>query len=454
MGTAAFQFPADFLWGAATAAYQVEGSPLADGAGVSNWHRFSHTPGRVRDGDTGDMACDQYRRYPEDIALMKRLGLQSYRFSIAWGRVLPEGTGRINAAGLAHYDRLVDALLEAGIKPNATLFHWDLPAVLDDRGGWLNPDSAEWFAEYSALMVKRLGDRVPMWATLNEPWVVVDAGYLHGIFAPGHRSHFEAAIVARNIMRAHGRGVQAARAEGVQQIGLVVNLEPKYPASDSAADAAAAARADAYMNQQFMEPAMRGSLPQQALAEVYGEAWQDWRQEDLALVNQPIDFLGINYYTRSVVRDDASVWLTRAGAVPQRRATHTEMAWEVCPQAFEDLLVDVSSRYPDTPIYITENGSAFYDPPVAAQEPLADPQRVEYLQSHLRAVASAMQRGARIQGYYAWSLLDNMEWAQGYSKRFGLVHVDHVSQKRTLKTSALSYAQTIAAQGTNLYAAS
>ena len=438
-----FHFPEHFVWGAATAAYQVEGSPLADGAGPSIWHRFSHVPGRVRHGDTGDVACDHYRRYPEDIAWMKRLGLQSYRFSLSWSRVMPEGRGRVNPAGLDHYQRVVDALLEAGIRPNITLYHWDLPAALDERGGWLNPDISEWFADYAQLMFRALGDRVDLWATLNEPWVVVDGGYMHGVLAPGHRSHFEAAQASRHLMRAHGRAVQVARAQGVGAIGLVVNLEPKYPASSSEADLQAVRRADAYMNRQYLEPALDGRLPPE-LAEVYGEAWQDWSADDLQLASQKIDFLGINFYTRAVVRHDESAWPLQASPVMQTQAMHTETGWEVCPQAFEDLLVQVGQRYPDTPIYITENGSAFYDPPEAMAEPLPDPHRAHYLHTHLWAMGRAMQRGVDIRGYYAWSLLDNLEWAHGYSKRFGLLHVDLASQKRTLKQSALAYANVIA----------
>ena len=446
----AIEFPADFLWGAATAAYQVEGSPLADGAGVSSWHRFSHTPGRVRDGDTGDLACDHYRRWPEDIALMKRLGLGSYRFSISWSRILPEGRGRVNPPGLAHYERVVDALLEAGIAPNITLYHWDLPAALDDRGGWLNPDIADWFADYAAVLFKALGDRVPMWATLNEPWVITDGGYLHGTLAPGHRSAFEAAIAARQLMRAHGRGVQAFRAlvpqRADRQIGLVVNIEPKYPASDSPADRAATARADAYMNRQYLDPALLGQTAPE-LAEVFGEAWVEWPADELALARQPLDFVGINYYTRAVVRDDPTVWLQRAAPVRQARATHTETAWEVYPPGLTDTLAWFKQRYGATPLYVTENGSAFYDPPSVDGDRLDDPLRQAYLRSHLRALHAAREAGVDLRGYYAWSLLDNLEWAHGYAKRFGLIHVDYATQKRTPKGTAELYAQVIASRG-------
>jgi len=442
-------FPPGFLWGAATSAYQIEGSPLADGAGISNWHRFAHTPGRVRDGDTGDIACDHYRRMPEDVALMQALGLQAYRFSVAWSRVLPEGCGRVNAAGLGFYDRLVDALCEAGMTPLLTLHHWDWPAALDDRGGWLNPDSAGWFADYAEVVARALGDRVQSWSTFNEPWVITDGGYLHGTLAPGHRSAWEAAVAARHLMVAHGAGVQALRAQGCKHIGLVVNLEPKDPASDSAADHAACERADAYMNRQFLDPALLGRCPA-PLREVFGAAWTDWPAAELAQARQPLDWLGINYYTRSVNRHDEQAWPLRASPVRQPQATYTETGWEVRAQSLTETLLWVKQQYGDMPLYITENGAAFYDPPVAPPEGVDDPLRVAYLRSHIGAVADAIRAGVDVRGYMAWSLLDNLEWAHGFSKRFGLVHVNLQTQQRTPKASARWYAQTIAAHGAGL----
>ena len=263
------KFPDGFLWGASTAAYQIEGSPLADGAGPSIWHRFVHTPGLTSDGDTGDVACDHYNRYRDDIALMRSLGLQAYRFSISWGRIFPDGTGPINDAGLDFYERLVDALLEAGIQPLPTLYHWDLPAALDDRGGWLNPDIAHWFADYGEAMFGRLDGRVERWATLNEPWVVTDGGYLHGTLAPGHRNVFEAPIASRNLMLAHGAAVRRYREVGKHEIGLVVNLEPKFPATDSDRDRQAANRSDAYMNRQYLDPAFGLGCPPE-MAGIFG----------------------------------------------------------------------------------------------------------------------------------------------------------------------------------------
>jgi len=444
--TESIRFPEGFLWGCATSAYQIEGSPLADGAGPSIWQRFAHTPGRIHNGDTGDVACDHYHRYADDVAVMQSLGMKAYRFSIAWSRILPAGTGSVNAAGLDFYDRLVDALCEHGISPIITLYHWDLPAALDDRGGWLNPEIASWFADYATIMYRRFDDRVRRWATLNEPWVVSDGGYLHGALAPGHRNRFEAPIASHNLMRAHGAAVQAYRAVGRNQIGLVVNLEPQTPATQAPADLAAANRVDAYMNRQYLDPALLGRYPDE-MTEIFGEAWPRWPDRDLALIRQPIDFLGINYYTRSVRRHDDAAWPLHASVVRQPSSTYTETAWEVYPRAFTELLVWVRQRYGELPIYIMENGAAFYDPPVAEHNRVHDPLRVSYLRSHLRAVHAAIQQGVDVRGYMVWSLLDNLEWSLGFSKRFGIVHVDFATQQRTPKDSARYYARVIDSHG-------
>jgi beta-glucosidase len=446
--TNSFSFPDGFLWGAATSAYQVEGSPLADGAGPSIWHRFTRTPWLVPSGDNGDVACDHYRLYEEDVRLMRELGLGAYRFSVAWGRVLPEGTGRVNEKGLDFYRRLVDALLENGILPLVTLYHWDLPAALDDRGGWLNRDVADWFAEYARVMFRALDDRVRMWATLNEPWVVTDGGYLHGALAPGHRNLFEAPIASHHLLLAHAAGVEAYRAEGRHRIGLVVNLEPKYPASDSEEDLAATRRADAYMNRQYLDPVFHGRYPDE-MVEIFGEAWPNFPSEDLARIRQPIDFLGVNYYTRNVTKFDATALPVRASGVRQKRHAYTETAWEVYPEGLTDTLVWVKENYGDLPLYITENGAAFYDPPTAHGE-LSDPLRVEYFRAHLQAAREAIERGVDLRGYFAWSLLDNLEWSLGFSKRFGIVHVDFETLKRTPKTSARFYSEVIRTNGGNL----
>ena len=444
--TRSYRFPAGFVWGAATSAYQIEGSPLADGAGPSIWQRFAHTPGMMANGDHGDVACDHYRRYKDDVQLMRALGLQSYRFSIAWARVLPEGTGRVNQKGLDFYSRLVDELLANGIEPNATLFHWDLPAALDDRGGWLNRDAAHWFAEYAQVMFDALDDRVKRWSTINEPWVVTDGGYLHGALAPGHRSKYEAPIVAHNLMRASGAAIQVYRALGRHEIGVVFNIEPKYPASQSPADVAAARRAHAYMNEQFADPALLGSYPPE-LKEIFGDAWPDFPDEDFQLTKQPVDFVGINYYTRSVVKHDDDGYPCHATRVRQANTTHTETDWEVYEQGLVDTLMWFKDRYGDLPLYITENGAAFYDPPVAEGDVVEDPLRIAYLRKHLRALHQCIEAGVNLKGYYAWSLLDNLEWSLGFAKRFGLYHVDYASLKRTPKASAKFYAKVIETNG-------
>lgn len=435
------KFPDGFLWGAATAAHQIEGSPLADGAGPSIWTRFAHTPGMTVDGDTGDVACDHYHRWREDVQLMRELGLQAYRFSVSWSRILPDGTGRVNQAGLDFYSRLVDALLENGIEPLLTLYHWDLPAALDDKGGWLNRDSADWFAEYTATMVRALDGRVKKWVTFNEPWVITDGGYLHGALAPGHRSKYEAPIASHNVMRAHGAGVQAYRAEGRHEVGLVVNIEPKYPASDSEADLAATRRAHAYMNEQYLHPALLGKYPPE-LKEIFGDAWPEWPQADFELIRQPLDFVGINYYTRSVTRASGKYPLNAEGV--RQDALHTETGWEVYPQAFTDTLTWFRDTYGDMPVYVTENGAAFPDPPSVDGHVLDDPLRVDYLRTHLQAVHAAIAEGVDVRGYMAWSLLDNMEWSLGYGKRFGIVHVDYDTLARTPKASAHFYRDVIA----------
>ena len=443
------RFPDNFLWGAATSAYQIEGSPLADGAGPSIWHRFSHSAGRTANNETGDVACDHYRRYADDVALMRDLGLNAYRFSVSWSRVLPEGRGRVNPAGLGFYDKLVDALLGAGIQPNVTLYHWDLPAALDDRGGWLNPDIPLWFAEYARVVFEKLDDRVTMWATLNEPWVVTEGGYLHGALAPGHRNLYEAPIATHHLLRAHAAAVETYRAVGTHRIGIVVNLEPKYAASTSEEDQAATRRADAYMNRQYLDPLLLGGYPDE-LREIFGEAWPEHPASDLEYLKQPIDFVGVNYYTRSVTRNDPSAWPVRAGRVEQPRHAYTETSWEVYPEGLTDTLTWITERYGRIPLYVTENGAAFYDPPQPIDGRVDDPLRVAYYRSHLTAAHTALCRGVDLRGYFAWSLLDNYEWSLGYSKRFGIVHVDYATQRRTPKASARFYSDVIRTKGAAL----
>jgi beta-glucosidase len=437
MSTRDLHFPRGFAWGAATAAYQIEGSPLADGAGPSIWHRFSHTPGRMTNGDTGDVACDHYQRFAGDVALMSELGLNAYRFSISWSRVLPDGIGRVNQRGLDFYRRLVDELRRKNIRPMATLYHWDLPAALDDRGGWLNREVADWFAEYASVMYRALDDGVEWWATLNEPWVVTDGGYLHGALAPGHRNLFEAPIASHNLLRAHGRAVQAYRANGKHAIGIVVNLEPKSPASDSDDDRIATQRADAYMNRQYLDPIFRDQYPDE-LREMFGEAWPDFPASDFDDIGANIDFVGINYYKRGVVQASQKV-VERADNIHIASSIYTETDWEVHAPGLTNILTWFRDRYGAMPLYVTENGAAFYDPPVAVSDPVEDPLRVHYLREHVGALQRAMESGVDIRGYFVWSLLDNLEWSLGYTKRFGIIHVDFATQKRTFKRSALTY---------------
>jgi beta-glucosidase len=368
---------------------------------------------------------------------------------VSWSRVLPAGMGAVNPAGLGFYERLVDALLRAGIQPMVTLYHWDLPAALDDRGGWLNPDVANWFAEYAQTLYRRLDDRVTLWSTLNEPWVITDGGYLFGALAPGHRNVFEAPIASHHLMRAHGAAVQAYRACGRNRVGIAVNIEPKYPASGDPKDIAATRRAQAYMNEQYLDPIFFGRYPEE-MREIFGEAWPAWPARDFDLIRQPIDFLGVNYYTRSVTRHDPEAWPLRASRVRQDGAVYTETDWEVYPQGLTDTLTWVRDRYGPIPQYVTENGAAFSDPATAGAEPLDDPARVQYFRDHLKAVHAAIGLGVDVRGYFAWSLLDNLEWSLGFSKRFGIAHVDFKTLKRTLKSSGLAYSKVIQSNGATL----
>jgi len=444
------EFPDGFLWGAATSAYQIEGSPLADGAGISVWHRFAHTPGNTKDGATGDVACDHYRRAAEDVAIMRELGLMAYRFSLAWARILPEGRGRVNPAGIGFYDRLVDRLLDAGIEPVVTLYHWDMPAALDDRGGWLNPDSAAWFAEYAGTSFAALGDRVRWWATLNEPWVVMDAGYLFGVNAPGHRNRYEAPIVSHHQLLAHAEAVRLYRSLSASgRIGIVVNLEPKDPATSTDQDRAAAARDDVYNNQYHLDPVFFGRYPE-ALREIFGDAWPRFADEEVARIREPLDFVGVNYYTRRLVRHDPGAVLGWRPAPPPAGTATMATGWEVHPAGLARALAELRARYGAVPVVITENGAAFPDPVRAEGATLDDPLRVRCYREHLLALRGEIARGADVRGYFAWSLLDNFEWSSGYSLRFGLVHVDYETQRRTIKESGRFYREIIRTRGAAL----
>ncbi len=444
-------FPESFLFGAATSAYQVEGSPLADGAGASIWHRFTHTPGRTPSGDTGDVACDHYRRWESDVELMRELELNAYRLSISWSRVLPEGRGRVNEKGLDFYRRLVDRLCEHGIAPNVTLYHWDLPAALDDRGGWLNPDVVHWFADYADVMYRALGDRVAMWATLNEPWVVVDSGYLFGVQAPGHANLYEAPIATHHLLLSHAAAVERYRATGLKApIGIVVNLEMKDPASDSPEDVAATARSHTYFNEQYCDPLFLGRYPA-GMREIFGEAWPSFPEAEVARIKTPIDFLGINYYTRCLTAHDASRPPVCERRVVPDGATVMTTGWEFYPPGLERTLAWVHERYGAIPLYVTEAGGPFVDV-VGPSGAVSDPQRVEVHRANLLGCLSALSRGIDVRGYFAWSLMDNLEWSSGFKHRFGLVRVDFDSQVRTIKASGAFYRDVIRSRGSSLFA--
>ncbi|GIV18176.1 MAG: beta-glucosidase [Armatimonadota bacterium] len=438
-----FRFPEGFLWGAATASYQIEGSPLADGAGASIWHRFSHTPGTTHNGDTGDVACDHYRRWREDVALMREMGLKAYRFSISWARVLPEGKGMVNPAGLDFYDRLVDALVEAGIQPMITLYHWDLPGALQDLGGWANREIVNWFSDYAQIVAQRLGDRVRLWATLNEPWVFTFLGYVTGHHAPGMRDLWAGLRAVHHSLLAHGEAV--ARLRGIlpaeAQVGIVLNLAPQHPATSSEEDRAAAERVHTMNNALFVEPLLKGRYP--ALAEqMVGFAWPPVHSGDMERIAQPIDFIGVNYYSRGIVKRAEQGYL-RAEGVENKQAQYTDMGWEIYPDGLHEILQWLHSESPRLSLYVTENGAAFRDEVQDGR--VADVQRVEYLRQHFLSAHKAMQNGVPLKGYFVWSLMDNFEWAYGYSKRFGIVYVDYATQQRIWKDSARWYQQVIAA---------
>lgn len=449
---AKYLFPDGFLWGAATASYQIEGSPTADGKGESIWDRFSHSPGRIWENDTGDIACDHYRRYREDVELMAALGLNTYRFSISWPRIFPAGGGQPNEKGLDFYRRLVDNLQQYGIKAAATLYHWDLPQALQDKGGWSNRDTARYFAEYGAHLFEKLDLPVDLWITLNEPWVIAYLGHAFGVHAPGDTDFGTALQVGHNLLLGHGLAVKAFREakRGSEQIGITLNLAPIQPNSDAEADLEAARRSDGFMNRWFLDPLLKGSYPQD-LVELFARRFQMPEQEngDFEIIAEPIDFLGINNYTRVLVESTGVADDFMGNPVNPPDQEYTEMGWEVYPEGLYELLSRVHRDYGPLPLYVTENGAAF-DDQLSAGGVVEDPRRASYLEGYLLACWKAIEEGVPLKGYYAWSLLDNFEWAFGYSKRFGLIYIDYPTQKRYLKKSAHWYKEVIARNGLEL----
>lgn len=427
-----YKFPSHFLWGAATASYQIEGAWNEDGKGESIWDRFSHTPGKIENGDTGDIACDHYHRWREDIALMRQLGLKAYRFSVSWPRILPDGFGRVNQAGLDFYDRLVDALLAANIEPFLTLHHWDLPQAIYEKGGWTNRDNLHSFADYAALVAKRLVDRVRYWATFNEPGVIAWDGYVSGEHAPGEQNPAKARQVAHNLMVAHGLAVQALR--GLQpslQAGIVLNLWMSDAADDDPRSLRNAASNWNRSETTFLHPLFAGCYHPEHI-EWAGGLPEAQQPGDMALIAQRLDFLGVNFYSRALYNAQGQI-------APVPGAEYTEMGWEVCPSALRRLLNKINAEYRLPPLYITENGAAFADE-VTPDGKIHDPRRLDYLKQHFLQARLAMQDGVDLRGYFVWSLLDNFEWAHGFSKRFGLIRVDYPTQKRTIKESGWWYA--------------
>ena len=425
------QFPASFTWGVATSAYQIEGGARDGGRGPSIWDTFSHTPGKVIDGSTGDVACDHYHRYPEDVELIASLGVDAYRFSMAWPRVQPGGEGAFNEEGFVFYEKLLDCLDAKGVKAHLTLYHWDLPQGLQDKGGWLNRDTAYHFAVYAKEVARRFGNRVASIATHNEPWCTANLGHGNGQFAPGMADPNAARIVSHHLLLSHGLAMQSMRTvPHTAQLGIVLNQWLAIPATDSAADDAMAQLEYATAVQWYMDPIFKGSYPELALQQ-FDRSIMPILENDFSIIGQPLDFLGVNYYTR--------VWASAdVPPIPAPKLLgESDMGWETYPQGLTALLIGLHEQYRLPPVYITENGMAVADKVEGGA--VHDQPRIDYLRMHLEAVAAAMAEGVDVRGYFYWSLMDNFEWNSGYAKRFGLFHVDYASQKRTAKDSALWY---------------
>lgn len=424
-------FPSHFIWGVATSAFQIEGASDADGKGPSIWDEFCRVPGAIADGSNGDIACDHYHRVDCDLDLIAQLGVDAYRFSVSWPRVRPTGDGAWNPKGLAFYDRLVDGLLARGVKPYMTLNHWDLPAALQAGGGWASRDTVERFVEYALGMGRRFGDRVRAFTTHNEPWVIATMGYETGVFAPGIKDRALAVQASHHLLLSHGMALQALRAQGCKsRLGIVLNLAPTHAATDTEADRAQARLDDGRLVRWYMDPLFKGEYPADVLEHLGADAPRV-ESGDMRAIATTMDFLGVNYYTRSMA-SAGSPWSAHDSGYDV-----TDMGWEIYPEGLTDLLLRLHRDYPVPPMYVKENGAAFKDTLVDGQ--IHDWQRTNYIADHIAAVGEALRQGVRMEGYMVWSLLDNFEWASGYEKRFGIVHVDYATQQRTLKASALWY---------------
>ena len=410
----------NFTFGTATAAYQIEGGQT-DGRGSAIWDTFAKTPGNVKHADDGTNATDHYNRWPEDLDLIRDGGFDAYRFSLAWPRLIPNGTGEVNQAGIDFYDRLIDGMLERGLKPYATLYHWDLPSALQDKGGWMNRDIAGWFADYAALVARNFGDRLHATATINEPWCVAWLSHFLGVHAPGYRDVRAAARAMHHVLLAHGSAIDALRAEGAKNLGIVLNLEKSEALSDKPEDMQAQNLGDAIFNRWYLGGVFKGQYPEE-LTSILAPYLPESYEKDMEIVSRPLDWLGINYYTRGLYKADPSRALLGIGQ-EKGPLEKSDLGWEIYPKGLEDLLVRVSREYTKLPLYITETGMSETD----------DTRRVKFYDDHLQAVANAQKQGADVRGFFAWSLLDNYEWAEGYQSRFGIVEVDYATQKRTPK---------------------
>jgi len=436
-------FPENFVWGVATSAYQIEGAWNEDGKGESIWDRFCHTHGNIENGDTGDVACDHYHRWRDDVALMASLGIPAYRFSISWPRILPSGTGKVNQVGLDFYNTLVDGLLEANIEPYITLYHWDLPQVLQDRGGWPARDTAQAFAEYTHVVTRHLGDRVRNWMTLNEPHVSAFVGYLQGRHAPGHKDMDEMLAASHHLLLGHGLGVAALRANVPDaNAGIVFNLYPVHTASPSEADKEAAQMVDGAVNRWYLDPVSGRGYPEDAV-EKFGKKMGFVLDGDLEKIAAPLDFLGINYYFRIIARSEEIPEKENAPRTLSPSDDMTEMGWEIYPPGLYEILDRIHRDYTFPALVVTENGAAL-DDHLDASGKVDDPDRIRFVGSHLRAGVRAIGEGIPLRGYFHWTFMDNFEWGHGFSKRFGLVYMDNETLERIPKSSAFWYRDVIA----------